>query len=84
MQAVSWRGFAGGGVRRDPDLTTRRGAARVVDLRGPLPLARSALDPICGAVAQLGERLHGMQEVTGSIPVSSTTFFRRPWMRSTR
>jgi hypothetical protein len=25
-----------------------------------------------GAVAQLGERLHGMQEVTGSIPVSST------------
>ncbi len=25
-----------------------------------------------GAVAQLAERLHGMQEVTGSIPVSST------------
>lgn len=25
-----------------------------------------------GAIAQLGERLHGMQEVTGSIPVSST------------
>ena len=25
-----------------------------------------------GAVAQLGARLHGMQEVTGSIPVSST------------
>ena len=25
-----------------------------------------------GAVAQLGERLHGMQEVDGSIPFSST------------
>ena len=27
-----------------------------------------------GGLAQLGERLHGMQEVTGSSPVSSTTF----------
>jgi hypothetical protein len=26
-----------------------------------------------GAIAQLGERLHGMQEVSGSIPLSSTT-----------
>jgi hypothetical protein len=26
-----------------------------------------------GAVAHLGERLHGMQEVVGSIPISSTT-----------
>ena len=25
-----------------------------------------------GAIAQLGERLHGMQEVSGSIPLSST------------
>ena len=25
-----------------------------------------------GALAQLGERLHGMQEVSGSIPLSST------------
>ena len=25
-----------------------------------------------GAIAQLGERLHGMQEVSGSIPFSST------------
>jgi hypothetical protein len=25
-----------------------------------------------GAVAQLGERLHGMQEVRGSIPLGST------------
>ena len=28
----------------------------------------------CGAIAQLGERLHGMQEVSGSIPLSSTNF----------
>ena len=26
-----------------------------------------------GAIAQLGERLHGMQEVSGSIPLGSTT-----------
>ena len=26
----------------------------------------------CGGIAQLGERLHGMQEVSGSIPLSST------------
>ena len=25
----------------------------------------------CGALAQLGERLHGMQEVSGSIPLGS-------------
>ena len=27
-----------------------------------------------GAIAQLGERLHGMQEVSGSIPLGSTNF----------
>ena len=27
---------------------------------------------LCGVIAQLGERLHGMQEVRGSIPRSST------------
>ncbi len=27
---------------------------------------------LVGGIAQLGERLHGMQEVTGSIPVTST------------
>lgn len=25
-----------------------------------------------GGIAQLGERLHGMQEVSGSIPLTST------------
>ena len=28
-----------------------------------------------GAIALLGERLHGMQEVSGSIPLTSTTRF---------
>ena len=27
-----------------------------------------------GAIAQLGERLHGMQEVSGSIPLGSTNY----------
>jgi len=27
---------------------------------------------IVGVIAQLGERLHGMQEVSGSIPLTST------------
>jgi hypothetical protein len=27
-----------------------------------------------GAVAQLGERLNGIQEVVGSIPISSTNY----------
>ena len=29
-----------------------------------------------GAIAQLGERLHGMQEVSGSIPLGSTSLRR--------
>ena len=28
--------------------------------------------PFRGGIAQLGERLHGMQEVSGSIPLTST------------
>ena len=28
-----------------------------------------------GGIAQLGERLHGMQEVSGSIPLTSTKVF---------
>ena len=31
-----------------------------------------AFDQIPGGIAQLGERLHGMQEVSGSIPLTST------------
>ena len=42
-----------------------------------------ARSPWFGAIAQLGERLHGMQEVSGSIPLGSTkstskTFLTRP------
>ena len=33
---------------------------------------RQAQGQTSGGLAQLGERLHGMQEVTGSIPVIST------------
>ena len=29
-----------------------------------------------GGIAQLGERLHGMQEVSGSIPLTSTSLKR--------
>ena len=32
--------------------------------------------PLCGAIAQLGERNTGSVEVSGSIPLSSTTFLR--------
>ena len=37
-----------------------------------LSLTRSGA-PDSGGIAQLGERLHGMQEVSGSIPLTSTT-----------
>jgi hypothetical protein len=33
-------------------------------------------DLVTGAIAQLGERLNGIQEVGGSIPPSSTTVSR--------
>ena len=36
------------------------------------PVAR--LESYIGAIAQLGERLHGMQEVSGSIPLGSTIY----------
>ena len=31
------------------------------------------MDFHCGALAQMGERIHGMDEVIGSIPIGSTT-----------
>ena len=37
-----------------------------------------------GAIAQLGERLHGMQEVGGSIPPSSTKSYRKIVLRPHR
>src|SRR5690606_5099498 len=41
-------------------------------LRVRRTLARISRFPARGAIAQLGERLHGMQEVGGSIPPGST------------
>jgi hypothetical protein len=35
------------------------------------------MDNLRGAVAQLGERLNGIQEVVGSIPISSTKKIKR-------
>jgi hypothetical protein len=34
-----------------------------------------------GGIAQLGERLHGMQEVSGSIPLTSTIRAERSLVR---
>jgi hypothetical protein len=64
-------------VRLPPEMAGfRAGVSRVFGVCrqtltrfGPL----RTLPPSCGAIAQLGERLHGMQEVGGSIPPSSTT-----------
>ncbi len=41
-----------------------------------------AFTPWIGAIAQLGERLHGMQEVSGSIPLGSTNFQFTRYKRS--
>jgi hypothetical protein len=55
--------------------SSRRSCQRIgtqksfTNVRGYLYNARL---PTVGAIAQLGERLHGMQEVVGSIPTSST------------
>src|SRR4051794_29735897 len=53
-----------------PDVISRHPAERSVR-PGPRPDNPDHFD---GAIAQLGERLHGMQEVSGSIPLSSTKF----------
>ncbi len=54
--------------------TRQEGArGRFLDAPGSLRYDES---PVCGAVAQLGARLNGIQEVTGSIPVSSTKLTR--------
>ena len=42
---------------------------RALTALGPL----RTFAPSRGAIAQLGERLHGMQEVGGSIPPGSTS-----------
>ena len=37
-----------------------------------MQLRNSNAETNIGGIAQLGERLHGMQEVSGSIPLTST------------
>ena len=39
---------------------------------GSNPVTSTICSTDFGAIAQLGERLHGMQEVSGSIPLGST------------
>jgi glutamyl-tRNA synthetase len=44
------------------------------DARSPIRSRWRAKIETRGGIAQLGERLHGMQEVSGSIPLTSTTY----------
>ncbi len=46
-----------------------------VGVAGSNPVFRSIFIPCNGALAQLGERLPCTQEVSGSIPLGSTTCF---------
>ena len=64
-------------LRRAPAHATT--AHEIARLRLTLPGRASKLVrfPARGAIAQLGERLHGMQEVGGSIPPGSTNFVHR-------
>ena len=60
-----------------PDITGRHGplsaTAQAKGLRWRHMTLKSAHVPNFGAIAQLGERLHGMQEVGGSTPPGSTS-----------
>ncbi len=62
-------------IRRRPSHTTNAMGFHPPDGQ-PLMLSGSPVytRPVAkGAIAQLVERLHGMQEVSGSIPLSSTS-----------
>ncbi|MDB5835276.1 MAG: hypothetical protein JWR14_5106 [Caballeronia sp.] len=71
------RGIVANGVRFAPQICTLRTnyfqmLGQKVFTTSKVPLRISFL--FCkGGIAQLGERLHGMQEVSGSIPLTSTT-----------
>ena len=47
----------------------------ILTLQSSLNMMPPVQKILFGAIAQLGERLHGMQEVSGSIPLSSTKLF---------
>ena len=53
-------------TRRKADPLAARRTFRLICRGAP------SREPRTGAIAQLGERLHGMQEVRGSIPLGST------------
>jgi hypothetical protein len=63
--------------RRSPDPTLPRTVPFARCLRKARSVIRMPGSQDTGAIAQLGERLHGMQEVGGSIPPGSTTFQSR-------
>ena len=47
----------------------------VFALHHAMQFRKSSTEAKIGGIAQLGERLHGMQEVSGSIPLTSTNRF---------
>ena len=47
-------------------------------------MAQASADATRGGIAQLGERLHGMQEVSGSIPLTSTTVASVPRVQAVK
>ena len=51
-----------------------RSLQRIEKFPWGMPVARHSRKRVSclGGIAQLGERLHGMQEVSGSIPLTST------------
>ena len=55
-------------LRRSPEINVFSAAGLTLPENLPILSLLTAR----GAIAQLGERLHGMQEVIGSIPISST------------
>ncbi|VTZ62845.1 hypothetical protein EMEDMD4_440159 [Sinorhizobium medicae] len=55
-----------------PSARSRSNKPPLARHKAPRELPGPAQPDPDGAIAQLGERLHGMQEVSGSIPLSST------------
>ena len=56
----------------------------VFALNHAMRFRKSNAEAKIGGIAQLGERLHGMQEVSGSIPLTSTNLLRQAssaWQR---
>ena len=75
---VAWRFFAyaqndGEGIRRFLNTCSKKCTFGMTKyILHFFNLYLQFAEKLCGPVAQLGARLHGMQEVTGSNPVRST------------